>query len=315
MIENNKTRHLHYGFAVIKLLVIVATLVIIGVVAFLSYKTFSEKNQSQSLTSSLSDAAEKIEKYKSTSSLKIYPSSLKKAAVTQKEGATYTYIGSNAAFCLSGAIDEDVYYVTNESNSPEKGDCSGKDVATDSACFETKDTDGGVEITAYKGGGGSFYTTSTMETCPSAIRIPFTVDGKQVVSIGDAAFSTLYNNWTQDGFSITAVSIPDSVTSIGMSAFSSNAIGTIAIPDSVKTIGDYAFQGAGVSSVILSNAVTAIGMSAFQYNTIGSVTIPASVNTIGQYAFSNNSGISCTFLGDNKFTASQTGCYGETPSY
>lgn len=324
MIENKKTRHSRNGFAVIKLLIVIVVLAIIGGVAYFSYLSLSQKGQSQSLTASLAEAAEKIEKYKSTSSIKAYPSSLSKAKVTDPEGAVYTYVGSNAAFCLSAAVSnddeetvEEVYRVTNTDSTPATGDCADEDSATDVSCFETKAVDDGVEITAYKGGGGSFYSTSSSvaATCPSDIETPFTIDGKQVVSIGDAAFSPLYNDWAQDGFSITKVSIPDSVTSIGMSAFSSNAIGTIAIPDSVKTIGDYAFQGAGVSSVILSNAVTAIGMSAFQYNTIGSVTIPASVNTIGQYAFSNNSGISCIFLGDNKFTASQTGCYGETPSY
>lgn len=314
MIEK-KTRHLHQGFAAIKLLVVVAVLVIIGVLALSSYKTLSQKNQTQSLTTSLSDAAEKIEKYKSASDIKIYPSSLKKAAVTQEEGVDYTYVGSNTAFCLSGTVDEEVYYVSNTNRTPETGNCADKDVATDAGCFETKDVDGGVEITAYRGGGGSFYAVDSMTTCPSDIRIPFTIAGQQVVSIGDAAFSTLYNSWSQSGFSITAVSIPDSVTSIGMSAFASNTISVITLPSSVKTIDSYAFQGNGAAAVVLSDATTKIGQSAFQYNALGSVSIPASVTSIGQYAFSNNSTISCDFLGENKFKGSETGCYGEVPSY
>ena len=59
--------------------------------------------------------------------------------------------------------------------------------------------------------------------------------------------------------------IPNSVTSIGYSAFALfNNLTTITIPNSVKSIGDFAFYYCtGLTSVTIPNSVTSIGNSAF----------------------------------------------------
>ena len=59
--------------------------------------------------------------------------------------------------------------------------------------------------------------------------------------------------------------IPDSVTSIGNSAFSGcSGLTSVTIPDSVTSIGNYAFSGcSGLTSVTIPNSVTNIGYSAF----------------------------------------------------
>lgn len=314
MIHTTPTRRFHDGIAVIKLLIILFVVAVIGAIAVFSYTTVSKNVQTKSVTEQLSDAATKIEAYKKNSSIKAYPSSLKKAGVTDATGGVaYSYTGSNNAYCLSGVTsDATTYRVLTGKTTPETGSCADQDIATDYSCFETKDVDGGVEITAYRGGGGTLYATNWMSSCPGDIKIPFTISGKQVVAIGDTAFSRLYESWSQSGFSITAVSIPDSVTSIGMSAFSSNGLSTVAIPSSVQTIGEYAFQGNALSAVTLSSGITTVKLSAFQYNKLTYVEIPASVTTIGKYAFAGNSGISCSFDGTNKFADAVTGCYGET---
>ena len=82
--------------------------------------------------------------------------------------------------------------------------------------------------------------------------------------------------------------IPDSVTSIGSSAFE-DCIGltSITIPDSVTSIGNYAFRGCtGLTGITIPDSVTSIGSSAFSGCTgLTSITIPDGVTSIEAYAF------------------------------
>jgi hypothetical protein len=100
-----------------------------------------------------------------------------------------------------------------------------------------------------------------------------------VTSIGESAFSSNQ---------LTSVTIPDSVTSIGESAFSSNQLTSVTIPSAVTTIGDKSFAYNQLTNVTIPSAVTTIGDRAFEYNQLTSVTIPDSVTSIGDYAFEYN---------------------------
>jgi hypothetical protein len=65
--------------------------------------------------------------------------------------------------------------------------------------------------------------------------IPSTIDGLPVTSIGTNAFLNAY-------YTVTSVTIPDSVTSIGDGAFADcSSLTSITIPNSVTSIGNYAF--------------------------------------------------------------------------
>ena len=83
-------------------------------------------------------------------------------------------------------------------------------------------------------------------------------------------------------------SIPNSVTTIGTSAFyDCSDLTSITIPNSVTSIGDLAFCScSGLTSITIPNSVTSIGNSAFSYcRGLTSITIPNSVTSIGWRAF------------------------------
>ena len=85
--------------------------------------------------------------------------------------------------------------------------------------------------------------------------------------------------------------IPNTVTTINDFAMNgcANVTGKLVIPDSVQTIGVSAFESSGFTSLTLGNSVKEIGRSAF-YNCAtmtGDLVIPAAVTTIGENAFAS----------------------------
>ncbi len=159
------------------------------------------------------------------------------------------------------------------------------------------DVENGVQITAYDGS-------------ETNITIPSSLDGKNVVSIGDFAFSKYANKTT-----LESITLPSGITSIGRGAFNGcSALASVNIPSSVKRIeaetfiacsqlknisipygvnfiGANAFQNSGISSIILPCSVKTIKGSAFRScEALGSIIIPDSVTELG------NAFISCSAL-------------------
>ena len=103
---------------------------------------------------------------------------------------------------------------------------------------------------------------------------------ESVTSIGWNAF--------KDNATLTNVTIGNSVTTIGSTAFANTGLTSIVIPESVTSIGDGAFANTGLISVVIPNGVTSIESGTFQNSTsLVSVTIPENVTSIGARAFWN----------------------------
>ena len=138
-----------------------------------------------------------------------------------------------------------------------------------------------------------------------------------VTGIGDGAF---YNCQK-----LTSISIGDSVTRIGRSAFDGTAYynnadnweddvlyigkyliasrssksGKYIIKDGTKCIGPHAFANrSGLTSIMIPDSVKSIGMYAFSYSGLTSIIIPDSVKSIGVYAFTYCGSLKSAVIGN-----------------
>jgi len=88
-------------------------------------------------------------------------------------------------------------------------------------------------------------------------------------------------------YKVTSVSIPNSVTSIGVGAFGNcNVLTSVVIPDSVTIIDNEAFSGcSSLASVTIGKGVTQIAPRAFEECGFTEITIPEGVTIIAGGAF------------------------------
>ena len=128
---------------------------------------------------------------------------------------------------------------------------------------------------------------------PRGRKVPITIPDS-VTSIGKSAF--------EHCFRLTSVTIPDSVTTIGDYTFKGcSSLTSVTIPDSVTTIVYRAFWGcSSLTRVTIPDSVTSIGYDAFRgCSSLTSITIPDSVTSIGKYAFVDCSSLTSVTIPDS----------------
>ena len=140
---------------------------------------------------------------------------------------------------------------------------------------------------------GTYAEVIGYEGEPTRIRIAEEYNGLPVKEIHSGAFS--HNE------KITEVIIPDSVTSIGASAFfCCHALQSVVIENAVTSVGRQAFYNcSALKNVVIGNGVTKIGQSAFsQCFSLSSITIPDSVTEIGEFAFNECFALQSVVIGN-----------------
>lgn len=165
---------------------------------------------------------------------------------------------------------------------------------------------------------GGATTTSYDNGAAGAVTIPSSMDGLPVLKIGESTFSQ-YNgniNTYYGNNSITSVTIPPSVTSIGTYAFA-NCINmtSVTFGNSLTSIGYGSFLlCSGLTSVTIPSSVTSISAYAFdRCSGLTNVTIGSSVTSIGNYAFNGCSSLTSVTI-PNSVTSFESGAFDSCPS-
>ena len=164
---------------------------------------------------------------------------------------------------------------------------------------------------------------STKTPDPYTITVPTKLDGRKVTGLGESSFSGTYSPDHPKDYillsfcnQIQSVTIPESVTSIGKSAFehcsnldsltingvatsmigayafaSCTSLTSLSLVGSFQTIGDSAFVNCGMTSLTIDATITSIEKYAFSSRFLTSLSLTGNVQKIGDYAFAN-----CTSL-------------------
>ena len=187
--------------------------------------------------------------------------------------------------------------------------------------YKVNEADNTATITKFLGPDGSAKSTGSYD-----ITIPEKLDDHPVTGLGDYSFATEENGsplYDIHHHNIHSVTIPESVTSIGQSAFEScfsldsliikdaaTSIGasafdgcshltTLSLGKNITTIGDYAFQGCSyLTNVTIPESVTSIGRQAFYLTDLNTLTIKGPIKSMGYAAFAGCTNLTSLSLYD-----------------
>lgn len=112
------------------------------------------------------------------------------------------------------------------------------------------------------------------------------------IDMSEAEISELGGNIFGTLSSLTEVTLPETLESIGQRFFENSKISEIDLPNELEKIGNYAFSGCSLlSSVNLPSSLTDIGIEAFKGTAITEIEIPSGITYLKNSLFEN-----CTAL-------------------
>ena len=297
------------GFTLVELLAVIVILAVILIIAMPKISDVIKNSKESSLETTAKLIASQAEKKYTENQVLDNSSTIKCSDVVKLNENDYgpckiTFDDKgNAKVSIvgKGKFEGMAVCNANKNSATVSSDCS-----TDAKYFSYEEVVGGISITGYNIEGGT------------DVVIPSQIDGKTVVAIADYAFTTFgviptltaYNNDYKvsllsynsnnnyvvkplagdryKGIGITSVIIPNTITSIGVSAFKGNKLTNVEIPSSISRIGDSAFADNKLTNVTIPSSVTLIARFAFAYNKITSITFPDTLITLGCNVFYGN---------------------------
>ena len=159
------------------------------------------------------------------------------------------------------------------------------------ALFEEKDTYS-FHIAAKANGEQYAILTALNDPDVTDVVVPDTYQGVSVTTIGNEAF---------EDSDITSVTLPESVTDIGVDAFRTCPfLASVSLPSHLKTIGNGAFLfDRSLTSIVLPDSVTTIGGNAFEdCYALSSAQLPSNLTTISDALFSDCSSLTTITIPD-----------------
>ena len=277
MRKKNKNKK---GFTLIELLaviVILAVILVISIPRILDVIEISKKDSFKTSAQLIADSAEKkyVENKLNNIDEEITCENVTKLSKEDYESCKITFDNEgNAKVNIKGKGKfKDLAICNGTKTSVELSDtCS-----TDAKYFAYEDVEGGISITGYSIEGGL------------DVVIPSNINGKQVVSIGNDAFTT--RGVTPTGISTNKIeyniqplySKKDNYEVVPLAIYTPVGLGitSVIIPDTVISIGNYAFYGNKLTSVTIPNSVTSIGDSAFFKNDSSNPNLTKIINKTG----------------------------------
>ena len=124
------------------------------------------------------------------------------------------------------------------------------------------------------------------------------VDGKGIMTFDGDLTEIAFQAFWSSSSTLETISLPAGVVAIGNFAFYyCLSLNSVILPESVRTIGDSAFSYARFTSITLPNSVETISARAFAgCNLLNSIIIPNGVQTIGESTFSGCSKLTSILL-------------------